>query len=72
VVFWYKKKGILNFLSGAFENFSQGGFLWLPYISCTVFNKASSAAPSDSAVSMEAGLEPRAVAFALASRRLNH
>ncbi len=40
---------------------------------CTVFNTASSATPSDSTVSEDAGIEPRTVeTSALAVRRSNH
>ncbi len=41
------------------------------YFACTLFNIASSAAPSDSTVSKDAGIEPRTVAtLALAVRAL--
>ncbi len=40
---------------------------------CTIFHTTSSAAPSDSIVSGEAGIEPRTVSItALAVRRSNH
>jgi len=50
-----------------------GGFFCFFHIQYIQYNTASSAAPSDSAVSAYAGFEPRAVAtVALAARRSNH
>jgi hypothetical protein len=66
---------LINKLSGKIKsevdaanpiNLLKGGFFWSIFL-CTIFNTASSAAPSDTTVSEDAGIEPRTVATTTAS-----